>query len=180
MWTVYMHISPSNKFYIGITSQTIEERWRNGEGYKTQPFYNAIQKYGWDNFEHVILFENLTEEEAKEKEIELIAEYHSDDKYYGYNILKGGNMGKHGIYGFKYSEESKRKMSENHADVSGANNPSAKRVYCPELNEYFDCMLDANKKYGVRKSGICLCCNKKQHTAGKHPETGEKLHWQFA
>ena len=56
-----------DKYYIGIScKKNLIERWgRNGEGYKVQPFYNAIQKYGWDNIEHKILFENLTVEEAK-------------------------------------------------------------------------------------------------------------------
>lgn len=60
-----------DKYYIGIScKKNLIERWgRNGEGYKVQPFYNAIQKYGWDNIEHKILFENLTVEEAKNMEI---------------------------------------------------------------------------------------------------------------
>ena len=44
-YIVYEHISPSNKRYIGITCQTPEQRWRNGEGYKgSTAFYNAIKK----------------------------------------------------------------------------------------------------------------------------------------
>ena len=59
-YTVYMHISPSNKRYIGITSTKIEERWRNGKGYKhNKHFTNAINKYGWDNFEHIIIAKDL-------------------------------------------------------------------------------------------------------------------------
>ena len=33
-YIVYMHISPNNKKYIGITCQSLKNRWRNGEGYK--------------------------------------------------------------------------------------------------------------------------------------------------
>lgn len=47
-WCVYMHTSPSNKVYIGITCD-VKHRWRsNGEGYKggTRIYY-AIKKYGW-------------------------------------------------------------------------------------------------------------------------------------
>ena len=71
-YTVYMHKNKINgKVYIGITYQNVKYRWRkNGEGYKKQKFYNAIKKYGWDNFEHIILFENLTFEEACLKEQE--------------------------------------------------------------------------------------------------------------
>lgn len=94
IYIVYEHISPSNKKYIGITCQTPEQRWRNGNGYKqSTAFYNAIQKYGWENFQHNILFENLTAEEAIEKEKELIQKYKTFDKNYGYNILSGGELG---------------------------------------------------------------------------------------
>lgn len=68
MYTVYQHKNKINgKVYIGITKQAPEERWNNGKKYKSSPhFYAAIQKYGWDNFEHNILFQNLTKEETRE------------------------------------------------------------------------------------------------------------------
>lgn len=57
-YIVYRHTSPSGKVYIGITSRQPEQRWLNGNGYKDSPkFYNAIKKYGWDNFNHEILFQ---------------------------------------------------------------------------------------------------------------------------
>lgn len=94
MYIVYEHVSPSNKRYIGITCQIPEQRWQNGNGYKqSTAFYNAIQKYGWENFQHNILFENLTAEEAVKKERELIQKYKTTDKNYGYNILSGGELG---------------------------------------------------------------------------------------
>ena len=92
MYTVYMHITPSEKVYIGITKQNPVKRWLNGKGYKKQEyFYNAINKYGWDNIEHKILFSGLTKKEAEEKEIELIQKYKSNNREYGYNIQNGGN-----------------------------------------------------------------------------------------
>ena len=78
MYIVYMHTCPNGKKYIGITSQSPERRWQKGKGYAygSNPyFYNAIEKYGWDNIEHTILFRNLTKEEAEQKEIELIKEH---------------------------------------------------------------------------------------------------------
>lgn len=106
MFCVYKHTSPSGKVYVGITSQKPERRWQRGFGYvENSHFYSAIQKYGWDNFKHEILFENLTKEEAEVKEIELIAQYKSSDRKYGYNISNGG--------GINYpSEEGRQRLRE--------------------------------------------------------------------
>ena len=92
-YTVYMHICPNNKKYIGITKQKPQYRWGRGSGYSNNKhFINAIKKYGWDNIKHKIIFTNLTKEQAEEKEIELIKYYKSNQQKYGYNILKGGNV----------------------------------------------------------------------------------------
>ena len=56
-YAVYVHINKINdKRYVGQTNN-IERRWRsNGIDYKNSLyFYNAIQKYGWNNFKHIIL-----------------------------------------------------------------------------------------------------------------------------
>ena len=104
-YTVYMHICPNNKKYIGITGKKPEKRWRNGFNYRNCILFNrAIKKYGWNNIKHEILFSNLTKEEAEQKEIELIAFYKSNQREYGYNIQNGGNV--HCV-----SEETKRKIS---------------------------------------------------------------------
>lgn len=56
-YTVYMHISPNNKKYIGVTKNKPEKRWGYGNNYKSSPmFYKAIKKYGWNNIEHKILY----------------------------------------------------------------------------------------------------------------------------
>lgn len=106
-YCVYMHINKINqKKYIGITSQKPNCRWKKGEGYRECiRFYNAIKKYGWENFEHLILCENLSLEEAEQKEIELIKKYKTNYAQYGYNIANGGNCKG------KVSEETKKKIS---------------------------------------------------------------------
>ena len=68
-YVIYCHKNKINsKCYIGITQQKPKRRWQNGVGYKTQNFYRAIEKYGWNNFEHIILEEGLSLEEATKKE----------------------------------------------------------------------------------------------------------------
>ena len=108
MYTVYQHKNKINgKIYIGITSQKPEDRWGSqGCNYKSSPhFYSAIQKYGWDNFEHNILFTDLTKEQACLKEQELIKEYNSMNREFGYNSTSGGDI-------FTMNEETKQKISQ--------------------------------------------------------------------
>lgn len=92
-FTVYMHIFPNKKKYIGITCQTVEKRWRGGDGYgEDQPLMrNAIKKYGWENIEHKILFADLTKDQACTKEKELIKKYKTFNDNYGYNMTTGGD-----------------------------------------------------------------------------------------
>ena len=90
-YKVYMHTAPNGKKYVGITKRSINARWQNGNGYKSNKrFYNAILKYGWDNIKHEVLFDNLTQEEAYKLEIELIAQNESNNPNYGYNQTEGG------------------------------------------------------------------------------------------
>lgn len=94
VWKVYMHVNKlNNKRYVGITSKEVSKRYgKDGKNYKQCIyFYHAINKYGWDNFYHYILYKNLTEQEAKEKERYLIAFYNSNNKNNGYNLTIGGD-----------------------------------------------------------------------------------------
>lgn len=92
-YCVYCHTNKYNgKKYIGITSQKPEQRWRNGNGYvNNEYFYRAINKYGWHNFSHEILYTDLTKEQAESLEVKLIREYDTQQKENGYNIEYGGN-----------------------------------------------------------------------------------------
>lgn len=93
-YIVYKHTFPNHKVYIGITSQQNPYvRWgKSGGGYRNHyPIWYAIQKYGWNNILHEIIFDDLTEDDAKKKEVELIKFYNSTDYKYGYNISPGGD-----------------------------------------------------------------------------------------
>lgn len=150
---VYKHTNNINgKVYIGITSKTPEQRWRNGLGYKGQPyFWKAIKKYGWDNFTHDVLLTKLTQEEACSKEIELISFYKSNNSNFGYNLSSGGEK----IHlGCKHSEETKVKMSNNHADFKGSKSTSSVKIICLETLEIFDSIGDASRILSTGKSGI--------------------------
>ena len=126
-WCVYMHRNTiNNKVYIGITQMPAYKRWgKNGNGYKKnqEVFYRAIQKYGWDNFEHIIWCDGLSQEKAKQWEVRLIALFQTNccrykNPEYGYNMTDGGD----GTSGFRHTEESIQKMKKPHPSIQGENN----------------------------------------------------------
>lgn len=83
-YTVYEHVFPDGKRYIGITSHPTEYRWRGGEGYSNMPKMKAaIDRYGWDNIEHRIVASGLSKNAAQQMEAILIAE--TDSVRNGYN-----------------------------------------------------------------------------------------------
>lgn len=87
MSLVYIHINKLNpeKKYIGRSDNSAISRWGNqGIGYKGQKFYKAgIEVYGWDNFIHKVLIEDISPAQAIALETYLIQAYDSINK--GYN-----------------------------------------------------------------------------------------------
>jgi group I intron endonuclease len=110
MFTLYSHKNKINKKqYIGITSNPKKRFIGNGIAYKKCViFYNAILKYGWDNFETIILKDNLTKENAIRLEIQTIEKQKTTNRKYGYNVSKGGEVFR---LGFRYTDKEKKKMS---------------------------------------------------------------------
>lgn len=119
-YCVYCHKNKINsKCYIGQTKYQDNPhlRWKNGTHYKGN-FKKAIDKYGWNNFEHIILINNLTKEDADYYESYYIDEYKSNNDKFGYNITNGGTKytysteNKEKIYGKPYIENKEYKYSE--------------------------------------------------------------------
>lgn len=169
-WCVYKHTNKANgKVYIGQTCKNPKRRWRGGSGYKSCVyFYNAIEKYGWDSFEHEILYSNLTIEEANQIEQELISQYNSTDPKFGYNLMTGGGNGSpnetvrqkmrkaqskenNGMWGKKHTAEARIKMSQSHADVSGKNNPRWGKEVSEETRQKISRANSGKNNYGYGK-----------------------------
>lgn len=112
-FTVYIHHTPNNKVYVGITQKKVFVRWgKDGSGYSNQQlFWRAIQKYGWDNIQHEIVAKNLSKEDACQMEIDLIARYKSNNPDYGYNISFGGDVVQLGL---TRTEEQRKHISDAH------------------------------------------------------------------
>lgn len=184
---VYEHINRINgKRYIGITHYTDNpnRRWNNGRGYfRNKHFADAIKKYGWENFDHIILASDLNKQDACDIERMMIQVHQTQDKQYGYNITNGGEFFRHsneskalmsknrkGKGLREFTEEHKRKIREHHG--GGA---CKKRVLCVESGMLFDSINDASRATGINKKQISNCCRNIPHynAAGGY-------HWKFA
>lgn len=108
-YIVYVHINKINgKKYVGLTKHgnNPNKRWRNGKHYEGTYFGRAINKYGWDNFEHIILEKELTLEQANQKEKYYIELYNSNNENFGYNLTSGGDSK------FTFSKSTLQKISK--------------------------------------------------------------------
>lgn len=133
---VYKHtLKKDGRVYIGQTIDT-SIRWNPNRYTNSKRFYRAIQKYGWDAFEHEAIVDGLTQAEANICEILLIWEHKSTDAEHGFNLCHGGRghtikhsdetRAKLALAGArrKHSEETKTKMSQSHRGKhDGPNNP---------------------------------------------------------
>lgn len=106
-YCIYKHVAPNGKVYIGQTND-IKHRWFPSNYVNSTYFYNAIRKYGWENFQHIILEDNLTLEEANIKEQYYIKLYDATNYEKGYNFRIGGeNGGTKVVYSEKFKERYK-------------------------------------------------------------------------
>lgn len=206
MFTIYMHINIFNhKIYIGQTSRKPEIRWgKNGDGYiGCSYFYNAIQKYGWNSFEHIILKDGLSQEEANYWEKYYIQIFKSNNRDFGYNIKSGGQgnitkeklssvqqkrwkvPGRKEAYSKKmkeyYKNLSKEDFEKIQAKKRGDNHPFSKAVICRETGDRFGSIREAAVWCGLinSPSNISSQIRGERKSAGKHPITKEPLHWYF-
>ena len=170
-------------------------------------FARAIKKYGWENFSHEIIgvvYSSTRQQLAYDLDDWEMYFIHKYDSYYnGYNSTQGGTQGKvvsddtklkitQARTGTTHTEETKQKISQNSKSgqdsvkqkiansMSYEKNPRALRVMCKNTGQVFDTIKQAAEWCGLRStSDIIYCCKGKSKTAGKHPETRERLHWIY-
>lgn len=187
-WCVYKHtLIETGQVYIGQTNN-IKNRWKPSAYKNCIKFYNAIQKYGWDNFTHEIIADNLTLEEANILETKFINEYDSINN--GFNLNTGGDNK-------IASEETRQKMSETRKGVPKSeehkkaisnslkgykqteehkfNNQKSqhrKSVECIETGVKYPSLAEAERQTGILGETISRQIRGKQKTT-------QGLHWRF-
>ena len=168
----------NGKIYVGKTTELYSLRWNEHKynaftAVKKNYFYNALRKYSWNGFDRFVIFQ--TEElESKEdvdrilleKEKEFIKIFNSNDAQFGYNLTLGGD----GISGYTFSEESKRKMSENrrgenHWNYGNRNGSTSKAVLQFDLDFNFvaewPSISEAARVLSIKPNNISRCCSNK-------------------
>ena len=124
--SIYKITFPTNKLYIGKTSKTVQQRFkqhtwtakRRSENKRTR-IQNAIIKYGEENLIIEVLFQTECEWFAYEIEKLFIKFFDTCNIEKGYNISTGGDCGPDRT-GSIQSPESRKKTSNS---LSGRKNP---------------------------------------------------------
>lgn len=88
----------NNKVYIGLTTKTLEKRWKghlnsiNSKTKSSRYLYSSMKKHGINNFkiEEIEKCENINA--LFSKEIYWIKKYNSNNKNFGYNLSSGGEI----------------------------------------------------------------------------------------
>lgn len=188
-YCVYIHTNKINgKMYVGQTVYGDEpnKRWRNGDGYKSHIyFWKAIQKYGWDGFDHEIIAGKLTKEEADNFERLLIDKLQTYNNNFGYNLTLGGD----GICGYHHTEAAKDKignaaigrnvgMLRSEETRQKIRESSHKKVVVQKdmsgnVIRQYDSLSRASRETGTNLGNISSCCHLRVPVAGG-------FIWEFA
>jgi group I intron endonuclease len=145
IYTIYKATNKVNgKSYIGFDSEwpSRKERHKENIKHRSQYFYNAIKKYGWDNFEWEVLYQSLDGEHClKVMENHFIVEHRT---YTGFSDCKGYNvtLGGEGCLGYKHSEEMREYLSNIQSQKVGILNPFYNKKHSAET-------LSINRKKNI-------------------------------
>lgn len=164
--------------------------------YEYSVFLNVVESENWYNL--VYGGRTMTgwhpSEETREKLRQAnLGHRHTEESKKKMSISRSGE--KAAFYGKHLSEEAKEKLrqarigkstiTENGRErlrkaTGGCKNPRAIAIYSIEFNKIFWGAQEAHNIYGIVASHISSCCKGNLKSAGKHPETGECLHWLYA
>lgn len=192
---------------VNVKSRIRNHRWAlNHNCHQNDHLQKSFNKYGKDCFVFDIVCE-CQEDQLDELERFYIDLYNCIDSNFGYNSETGGNLNKHlsqevrlkmsimrkgensGMWGKNHTEETKaimrekalgRHMSDEAKAKSSVSHKGklAKALYCIEADMVFPSSLEAAEFAGLKsRSSIFENLAGRKSYAGRHPETGEPLHW---
>lgn len=117
MYSIYLLKNKVNdKMYIGYT-ENFDKRMKqheyfayyNNKQYDSKHLYRAIRKYGWINFEKLVIYQSIYEENVKLMEEFFIRDYNTHHRFgQGYNMTYGGE----GTKGIVRTEKTLKLMSD--------------------------------------------------------------------
>ena len=140
-YSVYQHVTPDNMYYFGATSN-IKRRWRNnGVEYKGTALQPYIEKFGWDNIQHIVLFRDQTKENALWIEDFLITTAREDGVCI--NKQRSGLVSKEEGYNQDYYEQNKQRMREQHKEYYEEN----KQQILEQKKQYYEQNKDKKQQY---------------------------------
>ena len=150
IYTIYLAKNTINqKCYIGFDSAWPARQLRHKHSHVrgNSKFYNAIRKYGWDNFEWSVLYQSTDGDHCLNvMEKYFIREYNSFMN--GYNMTEGGE----GVVGYKHSSEQLLKIS-NAAKKPKSESWKSSRSKCRgEKHHNFNKPVSKEQKLKISKS----------------------------
>ena len=144
-YSVYQHVTPDGMYYFGAT-QNVERRWsNNGAEYKRTALQPYIEKFGWDNIKHIVLFKDQTRENALWIEDFLIETAREDGVCI--NKKRSGLVSKEEGYSQEYDkqyyEENKQQILEQKQQYYEQNKDKKQQYYKENKQQ----ILDKQKHY---------------------------------
>ena len=152
LYIVYVHITPEGMHYYGVT-YNVEKRWRcNGILYRGTTLQPFIEKYGWENIQHKVLYENLSYDDALKIEDSLILS--GREKGNCINKHRSGSISKKEGYRREYREQNKdiikerdKKYREQNKDIIKERNKKHYEQHKDKKREYYEQHKDKIKSY---------------------------------
>jgi group I intron endonuclease len=182
----------THKSYIGYTTVSLSKRKSHHKcraitQLSNSHFHRAIRLYGFEDFEWEILYESWDKEHCLNLENTFIQIF--DTEQNGYNSTEGGGKfpklkgEKHPLYGRKRSIDERKKISKNHADVSGSKNPRSKTfIFIDPQGRAYE-VTGSFKKFCLEHNlplatmSAQLYGTTRQRYLGRTPKTGLAAGW---
>ena len=144
-YSVYQHVTPDGMYYFGQT-QNVKRRWsNNGAEYKRTTLQPYIEKFGWDNIQHIVLFKDQTKENALWIENFLIETAREDGVCI--NKQRSGNVSKEEGYFQQYYEQNKEQILEQNKQYYEQNKEQIREYQREYQREYKEQNKDKIREY---------------------------------